>query len=723
MASALRCAVLAAVACAATAQDACGGFETCSDCVSNAFCGWCSPGAVVYKNGTGGRRCADQRIPQWDCPGKYQTDTCEDGYRCDPTNNFTCAIAGPGEGVPKETCDAGCKHAAKVFGCNTTTYKCEEVEPGHQNDGGMEACTAACQVQYTCDKTTFTCKEARNGEADTSPKDQCDAKCKKPDPLYKCNSKSGGIPGNFTCEEATAEEGGNEKATCLEKCVAPKPEPVTPAFLKGLWRGVQINKGYAQGEYDFDFGENKVTVTQPDKTKWEADVFQYMDPGAPADGIKAQVWLQFSAGPASGKTMKGKFDERVSGGDAPETQNVFLGFGKPGSDADAKVPDDADAAMAGSGMTAYVLAKCDPDKPNCEFTPQSWAQLSSHLETEAVTAAGGRQLLSAAVGADACNSHSSCTDCVGDDSCGWCSVPVVYKDGSPGAQCAGFDQAGSSSKWTCPAMYKRTDCGDFLCDAGTFKCREAQPGEIGTLTKSECENECKPVNNTVYVCNQQSYTCEEAPPGTAGADSGENCEAKCIAPPPPPPLKKCNNETKTCEEGCHKGEAGCIDGAVCDEQCSQKPSPPSPPTPPDPITPVAIRGIWRGVGIQNGYKFGEWDVEITDSNATFKNSQSEVWTANVATGGGSPMTITPFDGPNVGKSINCLYTQQEGVETTRMTLAMGLPGGATAPPDYDTAMTPAVGMAELYLVKCKDAGGDDPAGQSVCDFSKSAPHK
>lgn len=192
---------------------------------------------------------------------------------------------------------------------------------------------------------------------------------------------------------------------------------------------------------------------------------------------------------------------------------------------------------------------------------------------------------------------------------------------------------------------------------------------------------------------------------------------------PPPPLKKCNNETKTCEEGCHKGEAGCIDGAVCDEQCSQKPSPPSPPTPPDPITPVAIRGIWRGVGIQNGYKFGEWDVEITDSNATFKNSQSEVWTANVTTGGGVPMTITPFDGPNAGKAIKCLYTQQEGPETTRMTLAMGLPGGATAPADYDTAMTPAVGMAELYLVKCKDAGGADPAGQSVCDFSKSAPHK
>eukprot|EP01046_Picozoa_sp_COSAG06_P023196 COSAG06_NODE_1829_length_8273_cov_14.687424_10_plen_95_part_00 len=88
---------------------------------------------------------------------------------------------------------------------------------------------------------------------------------------------------------------------------------------------------------------------------------------------------------------------------------------------------------------------------------------------------------------------------------------------------------------------------------------------------------------------------------------------------------------------------------------------------------------------------------------------------------GVPMTITPFDGPNAGKAIKCLYTQQTGPETTRMTLAMGLPGSGTAPPDYDTAMTPDVGMAELYLSKCKDDGGDDPAGLSVCDFSSSAP--
>ncbi len=662
---------------------------------------------------------------EWDCPGQYQTTTCEDGYTCDPNNNFTCVAAGPGEGVPKETCDAGCKKPAKVFGCNRTTYTCEEVEPGHPNDGAMETCTAACQVQYTCDPTNYTCVEARDGDAAAAmPKDQCDASCKKPDPLYKCDSHDG-VAGNFTCKEATAEEGGIAQATCLEQCVAPKPTPETPNFLKGLWRGVQISHGYDSGEYDFDFGEKDVTVTQPDKSTWKADVFQYMDPGSPADGIKAQVWLVFSEGPAAGKTMKGKFDERVEGGDAPETQNVFLGFGKPAEGETATAPESPEAAMAGEGFTAYVLSKCKPGLPNCKFgdEPGLWTKLSSELASKAEVPQT-RQLTAA----DACNAHTSCTECTHDSHCGWCSVPVVYEDGSPGAQCAGFDDSGTPSPaWKCPAMYKRTDCGDYLCDMGTFQCREAQPGEVGTLLKDECENMCKPVNNTVYVCNKESYTCEAAGAGTQGSKSGELCEAECVAPPPPPPLAKCNNETKTCEEGCHEGEAGCIQGDVCAEQCAQpNPADPSNHTEPvDPITPVAIRGVWRGIAIQNGYKFGEMDAVITESNASFQFSGEQAWHGTVTTGGGSPMTITPTDGAYTG-AIKCLYTQQKGPVTTRMTIAMGKPGADAAPESYDVGMREDAGLMELYLVKCN--GGEDPAGEaaagageSQCDFSHSAP--
>ena len=704
-------AALAFVATTTLAVDECGQYTSCETCVPNNFCGWCSPGAIVYKNGTGGRRCGDMRDDPWDCPGKYQTTTCEEGFTCDTSaEKPTCESAGKGEGVPKEQCDAGCKKAAKVFVCDRQKYECTEAEPGHENDGAKEACDDSCQPQYTCNHETHTCEEAREKKPGMLPKDECDQACAAPFKTYKC------VDGTFTCEEAPAAEGGVPQAICQEQCVPPKPIPATPEFLRGLWRGVQINKGYAQGEWDFDFSEVSVTVTQPDKTKWEADVLEYKNPAAAGAGNPAEVWLAFKAGAFAGKMMKGKFDETAAGGQAPETENVFLGFGKAGSSEAATAPDSADEAMAGNGFQAYVLSKCKDGLPNCKFEPSSlWARLSEQL-ADAANMTATRRL----AGADACNAHGSCTECVGDPHCGWCSVPVIYADGSPGSQCAGYDASGKPDPlWTCPAMYKRTDCGDYLCDQSTFQCREAQPGEVGTLTQDECQADCHP-KNQMYVCNQETFTCEEVPDGTAGGVINEVCNEMCVKPPPPPPPKakvKCNNETLTCESGCHVGEEGCIDEDVCAEQCHKAP----PPSKADPITPVAIRGVWRGIGIHNGYKFGEWDVKITNDTAVFKNSQSQVWHAKVTTGGGVPMTLTPTDGENSGKDIPCLYTQQTGPETTRMTLAMGKPGSATAPADYDTAMTKEVGMAELYLVKCKGEG-EDAAGGSLCDFSSSTPH-
>ena len=85
------------------------------------------------------------------------------------------------------------------------------------------------------------------------------------------------------------------------------------------------------------------------------------------------------------------------------------------------------------------------------------------------------------------------------------------------------------------------------------------------------------------------------------------------------------------------------------------------------------------------------------------------------------MTITPTDGDNSGSAIKCLYTQEVGPETTRMTIAMGVPGAEAAPENYDLAMTN--GLMELYLVKCnEEEGGDDGStGEGHCDFSRSAP--
>jgi hypothetical protein len=74
--------------------------------------------------------------------------------------------------------------------------------------------------------------------------------------------------------------------------------------------------------------------------------------------------------------------------------------------------------------------------------------------------------------------------------------------------------------------------------------------------------------------------------------------------PPTPPENPfvCNVTSFQCESVA-KGTAGGVEKATCDEQCIMPP--------PDPVTPINLIGTWRGIGIQNGYKFGEWDVVST----------------------------------------------------------------------------------------------------------------
>lgn len=170
----------------------------------------------------------------------------------------------------------------------------------------------------------------------------------------------------------------------------------------------------------------------------------------------------------------------------------------------------------------------------------------------------------------------------------------------------------------------------------------------------------------LFVCNRTSFTCDSVANNTPGGIPQETCTAQCIEPPAK------NN------------------------------------------TPVDAIGTWRGIGIQNGYSFGEWDVLFDKTTATFSDTAGALWHAGVSSGGasGAPMTLTPTDGVNSGQPIHCLYQTVEGPVTQRMTLAMGAPGSPTMPVSYDDAM--ANGFKVLYLVKCGASATD-------CDFSKSAP--
>ena len=148
------------------------------------FCSWCSPGPVVYADGSPGHRCADERDKPWDCPQHLQTKACKPLYTCNQTSG-QCIHAKLGD--PKATNQSA---GAKVC------MKKPKPNPHHQNK---------TTAKYNCNNQTGTCEEAHS---------------------------AGGSPST----------NGTSLATCNMTChKAPK---MLPLPLNGLYRGVMIQKGF-----------------------------------------------------------------------------------------------------------------------------------------------------------------------------------------------------------------------------------------------------------------------------------------------------------------------------------------------------------------------------------------------------------------------------------------------------------------------------------------------
>lgn len=106
--------VLALLCCAAIAagMNMCAQYSTCGKCTAAPFCGWCSPGPIIYRNGSSGARCGDERDLPWNCPQHYSTETCSEGYHCFENNTLVpkCLAQGKGEGnfTSKTSCEKAC---------------------------------------------------------------------------------------------------------------------------------------------------------------------------------------------------------------------------------------------------------------------------------------------------------------------------------------------------------------------------------------------------------------------------------------------------------------------------------------------------------------------------------------------------------------------------------------------------------------------------------------
>ena len=774
---AVRLALMLAVARSSAAKgfvDECGTKTTCEECLmegTHNFCGWCSPGPVIYASGKPGARCADERDEPWDCPQHYATKACPAQYTCNTTAG-TCSHAklGDPKATNQSTCAASCH---------------KKVPPQNHNQ------TNTTTTKYTCQNQTGTCVPAHS---------------------------AGGVPSS----------NGTDLATCNTTCHK-KPKAL-PLELNGLWRGVMISKGFQKGEYDFlfDSSKNTVALTGPGMSNVTADVTTGMTETTPP-----QITLAFNAGMLAGKFRKAIYMIGPAGPET-NTTIIALGPPFPSADT-ASAPATFADAMAGETNQVFFLRACLSDPGlQCNWAgappPSKTAAIRKLKVGQAVTgltdieavitldqlAVGvtgvhSRRKLEGVSAAedhvrilntlqagtdedhahrahrldpppgppptgDPCNVHTNCSTCTAADAghqCGWCTAPVTYGNGSllrsndpPGAvHCAGFSAAGVAQPWECDGLYVRGPCYDHICEVNanyTVNCRHTIPGEVGTMSAAQCPLKCKPPAK-VYACNHTVGQCQVVPPGHAGGEAQSVCQKNCTKPPPPPPPPPpgfvCNNATLTCEsvngsncstahnapanapkcqtaDACHLvcqpvyqcqisgngtnytcvevklGTPGAQNHSQCSSTCVEPPK--------HNCTPPVLQGKYRGISIGgSGMPHAEWDLRLGQCDAELRNTNGTVWTASVYTGGASPISFRL----DTGGELHGLYTFENGPDqqTVRFTLALGKLNGPS-PKDWMTAMAPGSNMSVYGLVKCADDKPAQPVpGGIYCDPHSTPP--
>jgi hypothetical protein len=88
-------------------------------------------------------------------------------------------------------------------------------------------------------------------------------------------------------------------------------------------------------------------------------------------------------------------------------------------------------------------------------------------------------------------------------------------------------------------------------------------------------------------------TCKQSHFGSSQTDCANSCHT----------IYECDDASKTCVPKNHStpGKHPFPDQKTCASECPAKPTP----------VPYEVRGIWRGLMLQNGYKTGEWLANIT----------------------------------------------------------------------------------------------------------------
>eukprot|EP01129_Flabellula_baltica_P016906 TRINITY_DN9209_c0_g1_i1.p1 TRINITY_DN9209_c0_g1~~TRINITY_DN9209_c0_g1_i1.p1 ORF type:complete len:581 (-),score=124.65 TRINITY_DN9209_c0_g1_i1:20-1762(-) len=440
------------------ASDPCTEIPTCQECVAETFCGWCSE-FIVYENGKRGRNCAYQGpdAVAFYCPKDYQTETCK----------------------------------LELFTCNNVTFQCV---PSDDSTGtSIEDCVHSCfPPTYKCDESTNTCISSKPGEAGSTSLEVCNATCGvEPEDMYICDTAK------LTCELAEKNQGGATWEVCNATCGQPSNN--TPAFTKGHWRGLQVNKAYKEGEWRMDIlPDNTILIERPDKSVYAAGSLAQM---------QNELWIENQVGIMRGIYMTTQL---------PSVLQLTWAIGSPGE----IVPNNFDSAMEeGTPADVFVFWKC-LDGNSCNFD-----RLSHGIRKRVAPKVRAQGI------DDACSAHSDCETCIGDkeNRCGWCDVHVFYKNGTvEGTNCAGHNADGTKEPFICNSVYSTETCS-FPTDTQS-NTDTASDTDSNTDSNTDTDSTQDTTDQGKrYNCNATSASCEEGEEGTF--EYLVDCEAQCVAVP------------------------------------------------------------------------------------------------------------------------------------------------------------------------------------------------
>jgi len=205
-----------------------------------------------------------------------------------------------------------------TFNC-TGSFSIESCAPPNTTTG--KTTTTTTTTTTTGGKTTGTTSKTTSSTTGSSDKYTCDPVS------VSCKKTKDGVP----------------LQVCKDQC---KAVPIVPIQLQGKYfRGLQINQGYAKGEWDANFTKTSVTVWDPT--------------GKSITGTVSMIGTYLVVRWSSGSSISSLW--QYQGGAVTDF------FSWAWSAPNGPAPLTFDAAMNSKGMTEYQFVTCPQGSQSCKF--------------------------------------------------------------------------------------------------------------------------------------------------------------------------------------------------------------------------------------------------------------------------------------------------------------------------------------------------------------------